>query len=107
MTNILPSLRAWFRWKMRRSQLHMPGIVKFRLIGTVVALQDGAFNVNHDPDGQTYCVLANPWVADVQVGDRVEIEPMFPSTAAGRWNARSVPEWALVRKLDRQDIPNP
>jgi hypothetical protein len=84
--------------------VHIPGIAKFRLIATVVALQDGAFNIKNDPDGQTYCVLANPCIADVQVGDRVEIEPMFPSTVAGRWNARSVAEWVLVRKLDPQEI---
>lgn len=103
MTGLLPSLRAWWRWKLRRSQVHIPGIAEFRLIGTVVALQAGAFNVKNDPDGQTYCVQANPWTADVQVGDRVEIEPMFPSTA-GRVNARSFANWVLVRKLDPQEI---
>lgn len=55
---------------MRRSQVHIPGIVEFRMVGTVVALQDGTFNVNNDPDDRTYFVLANPWIAEMKVGDR-------------------------------------
>ena len=101
MTDLLSSLRIWWRWRMRRSQVHIPGIVEFRMVGTVVALQDGSFSVNNDPDGPTYFVQANPWIADVKVGDRVEIEPRFAfSIASGRWNARSLPEWVLKRKLD-------
>src|SRR5688572_317222 len=99
MTDLLSSLRIWWRWRMRRSQVHIPGIVEFRMVATVVALQDGSFSVNNDPDGPTYFVLANPGIADVKVGDCVEIEPRSISTAGGRWNSQSCPEWVLKRKL--------
>jgi hypothetical protein len=95
---LLPSLRAWWRWKMRRNQVHIPGVIEYRTVGTVVALQDRTFNVKDDPDGPTYRVLVNPWIAQVKVGDRVEIEPRFASWRG--WNAQSFAEWVLVRKLD-------
>jgi hypothetical protein len=83
---------------MRRNQVHIPGIVEFRMVGTVVALQEGSFSVNNDPDGPMYFVLANPWIADVKVGDRVEIEPRSASSrTSGRWNVQSSPDWVLTR----------
>jgi hypothetical protein len=101
MTDLLSSLRIWWRWRMRRNQVHIPGIVEFRMVATVVALHEGSFSVSNDPDGPTYFVLANPWIADVKAGDRVEIEPSSASSrASGRWYGQSFPDWALKRKLN-------
>ncbi len=69
------------------------------MVGTVVTLEDGSFGVSNQLDGPTYCVLADPWIGEVKIGDRVEIKPRFSTTVGGRWNARSIPEWVLIQKL--------
>ena len=94
MPGVLSSLGVWWRWRMRRSQVHLPPIIVFRTVGTVVAIDGGYFRVEL-PDGRSMSVMANPWIADVNIGDRVEFEPSGSSIAGWR-------TWILVRKLDPQ-----
>jgi hypothetical protein len=109
MTGFLPSLREWWRWRMRRSRVHLPGIVAFRTVGTVVEVEEGSFRVENDADGRTIWVMANPWIAEVKTADRVEIEPRYPSTVAGRWVSSlpligfSCEDW-ILGKLDHRRL---
>ena len=79
---------------MRRRQVHVYGIAEYRKIGTVAAFEHGSWRVDDD-EGRTAYVAAD---SKVRIGDRVEIEPAFQSTAVDRLNLG--PSWVIVRKVD-------
>ena len=82
---------------MRRFGVHIPPFGEYRLLGKVLE-QEGDGWLIEDDEGRTRFAQrqASPGL-DVKVGDRVEIEPMFQSTAGSRLANRY---WAIVRKMD-------
>jgi hypothetical protein len=50
-----------------------------------------------DVDGRVVRAIRRPEDAEISVGDKVVIEPMFQSTAGSRLNL--VPNWIIVEKL--------
>jgi hypothetical protein len=82
MTGLLSSIREWWRWQMRRRRVHIHGIAEFRMLGTVVAFDRGRWVIDGE-DGRPVHVEGNhPNAAGIRIGDRVEVEPLSPSTFA-------------------------
>jgi hypothetical protein len=92
----LAGLRKWWRWRMRRHQVHFYGIAVFRTTGTVTADDGRAWHVE-DAEGRVVRAAHRPEDGEIRIGDRVEIEPMLQPTTITRvtW----VPWWIIVRKL--------
>jgi hypothetical protein len=86
---------------MRRGKVHMYGIAEYRNVGTIVA-SDGAYWRIEDDEGRAfYAQTPGPGAnaVDMEIGDRVEFEPLFQSTAASSASNRL---WQIVRKANRQ-----
>jgi hypothetical protein len=96
MPGLLTSLRDWWRWRLRRSQVHVHGVAEFRRVGIVKGEEGAAWRLE-DSDGRLVRVSKQTPVLGIRVGDRVEIEPTFQSTAGSRLNL--APDWTIGRKL--------
>ena len=79
--SFLSALRAYWRWKMRRGRIHIPGIVEYRNTGVIVDRDDATWRIEGD-EGRTYfaeIACTNGDVTDLHIGDRVEFGPLFAS----------------------------
>ena len=77
--SFLSALREWWRWRMRRARVHIPGIVEYRNTGVIVDRDETSWRIDGD-EGRTYfAVIAWSNVPDVHIGDRVEFGPIFVS----------------------------
>jgi hypothetical protein len=94
---IASDVRQWWRWRMRRLGVHMPPFGEYRLCGTILAEEDDWWRIEDDEGRVKFAKRQASRESDVKVGDRVEIEPIFQSTATSRLTNRL---WAIVRKLD-------
>jgi len=94
MTGLFSSLREWWRWRMRRARTHIPGIVIFRMRGTVVAFDRGNWVIDSEDDRLVNVQGDHPSAAGIRIGDSVEIEPM------GLSGAIQAKLWIIVRKFD-------
>jgi hypothetical protein len=74
----------------------MPPFGEYRALGRVVAHESEGWRIEDD-QGRTRFAQTAPSSLDIDVGDRVEIEPMFQSSAGTRLTNTL---WTIVRKLD-------
>jgi len=89
------SLRAWWRWRVRRTGLNIYGVAEFgTTVGTIVRAEKDAWYVEDD-EGCLLLTLRQPGDPAVTIGDTVEIQPRFQGTIV-RWNL--APSWLIVRK---------
>ena len=78
--SLLSALREWWRWRMRRARVHIPGILEYRNAGVIVDRDDTTWRIDGD-EGRTYFAeIAWRQVPDLHVGDRVEFGPVFART---------------------------
>lgn len=84
---------------MRKGQVHIYGIAEYRSTGKLVDHADSAWRIEDDEGRVFYSPDAQSSSLSLEVGDRVEFEPMFQSTAASRVTNRF---WKIVRKLERE-----
>jgi len=95
--NMLADLRTWWRWRMRRAKVHIPALAEYRNVGVVMDRDDTCWRIVDD-EGRTFLApVVSSKVPDVNVGDRVEIEPFGPSTAGTRLSNRN---WLILRKVE-------
>jgi hypothetical protein len=94
---LLSDLKDWWRWRMRRGQVHLYGIAEYRRSGTIVSRDETHWRIE-DAEGRVSFAApeAQPNILDLKVGDRVEIEPMFQSDGGSRLSNRF---WTVVRRL--------
>ena len=82
---------------MRRAGVHLPPFGEYRLFGTVLAQEDEGWRIEDDEGRTRFAQRQASSAVDVNIADRVEIEPIFQSTATSPLTNRL---WAIVRKLD-------
>ena len=101
MIRLLSSVRDWWRWRLRRSQLHIPGIVQFTTVGTVDAFEQGRWRIRIDDDERPVYVESDERsAAGIRMGDRVEVSPQPPFSVTTISRDKY---WIVVRKLGRKD----
>jgi hypothetical protein len=99
--SVLSSLRTWWNWRTRQGRINIAGIAEYRTFGTVVGLSEENWSIEDD-DGRFIYVPRNQYtnVADLQLGDRVEIEPIPQGGPVLRpYN------WTILRKLEAARHP--
>jgi hypothetical protein len=97
MTSLFSSVCEWWRWRTRRSRFHIYGIAEFRMLGTVVVIDRGRWVIDGEDGRPVHVEGTHPSAAGIGIGDRVEVEPLSPSTIASPM-AREY--WTIVRRLD-------
>jgi hypothetical protein len=93
---VLSSLRKWWDWRAAQGRIYISGIAEYTTVGTVVALIDGKWSIEDD-NGRLIYVPVNNYtsVADVRIGDRVEIQPIPQGGPVLRPH-----NWTILRKLE-------
>jgi hypothetical protein len=86
----------WCRRWMRRGKVHIHGIAEYRNAGTIVTQNETHWRIEDDEGRAFYSPIAESDSLGVRIGDRVEFEPMFQSTAASSVSNRL---WKINRKL--------
>jgi hypothetical protein len=96
---LLSALRDWWRWRMRRGKVHIPGIAEYRNVGVVTNRDDDYWRIVDD-EGRTFFARAE-WsrVPDVNAGDRVQFEPVSASTGGTRLSNRG---WVIVGRVTKR-----
>ena len=93
----LSGLAYWWRWRMRRGRVHVFGIAEYRGTGTIVGHADSQWRLEDEQGRVFYAPEQESNIPGLKVGDRVEFEPMFQSTAATRVTNR---QWKIVHKWE-------
>jgi hypothetical protein len=98
MIGLVSSLREWWRWRVRRSQLNIYGVAQFRTVGTVEAFERGLWRIRIDGDEgrPVYVDGGHSSAAGLHIGERVEVEPSSPYSTTMPMGHRN---WIVVRKL--------
>ena len=82
---------------MRRGLVHVFGIAEHRGTGTIVGHADSHWRLEDEQGRVFYAPEHESNIPGLGVGDRVEFEPMFQSTAATRLTNR---QWKIVHKWE-------
>jgi hypothetical protein len=78
---LLSALREWWRWRMRRARVHIPGTVEYRNTGVIMDRDDSTWRIEGDEGRIYFAEIAWTRVPDLRIGDRVEFGPLFFSAA--------------------------
>src|SRR5438034_10365443 len=92
--SLVSSLREWWRWRMHRAQIHLPGIAQYRVSGTVVRLEGVRWVIEDEDSRIRHVEATDPSAVGLKVGERVEIEPALQLQATNRFAS-----WIILRKL--------